>query len=392
MQGVTIKKESGVELESSIKEFLNPKFIFLPIKKGFKLKVEDEEYVYKNDIVAMSGDGKKMYSCVSGRALGIKNMTYYNEEIIPSLVIENDFKENTRVKKSARRYISDYSDREIVELLNDMSLSYKGSFIVDKFKGVSDTLVINGVEIEPYFANKFFTIKGNVEILLETADVIGSILKSNRIYLVIRSIDSELISEITNVLGTYPNIELKLIADQYPNGIDEVQQKRLGIKNAVSFDVQEILEIYHALKRERPIQEMLITVAGSGIKPNAVIKVKVGTLLSEIFINKFDFTSEKVDVYLNGMIHGELVDSLKYVVDSNIDGIFVTEKSSKVEEACMSCGLCSKHCPAGLNPKYVFDHEGKVKPKYYDKCLRCGLCNYMCPASRDLRKYMKGGK
>ncbi len=162
MQGVTIKKESGVELESSIKEFLNPKFIFLPIKKGFKLKVEDEEYVYKNDIVAMSGDGKIMYSCVSGRALGIKNMTYYNEEIIPSLVIENDFKENTRVKKSARRYISDYSDREIVELLNDMSLSYKGSFIVDKFKGVSDTLVINGVEIEPYFANKFFTIKGNV--------------------------------------------------------------------------------------------------------------------------------------------------------------------------------------------------------------------------------------
>ena len=40
MQGVTIKKESGVELESSIKEFLNPKFIFLPIKKGFKLKTE----------------------------------------------------------------------------------------------------------------------------------------------------------------------------------------------------------------------------------------------------------------------------------------------------------------------------------------------------------------
>lgn len=392
MQGVTIKKDPEIKLDTKIKEFLNPKFVFLPIRKDFKLKVNDGDYVYKNDIVAMRNDGKIMYSCISGIALGIKDMTYFGEEVIPSLVIENDFKENTRVKKSAKKYINEYSREEILSLLNDTSLSYKGKYIVDKLLEKKKIIVINGVEIEPYFGNKFFALKDNVEVILEVADIVASVLEAEKVYLAISSVEAKIIAEAMDVLGTYPNIELKLIADQYPNGIAEVQRKKLGVEDAVSFDVQELLEIYFALKRERPVAEKLITIAGNGVKPNAVVKVKNGTLLSEVFINNFDFAFKGVDVYLNGLIHGERVDSLKYVIDSNIDGIFVTEKSHKEPEKCMSCGLCSKHCPMGLNPKYVFDHEGKVKPEYYERCIKCGLCNYLCPASRDLRKYMKGGE
>lgn len=392
MQEVTIKKDQNLKLKDSIKNFLNPKFVFIPIKEGFKVKVKDNEYIYKNDIVAMGKNGKIIYSCVSGRVLGIKQMTYYKDKNYQSVVIENDFKENTKTKKSAKLFINEYTKPEILGLLNDTSVFYKGEYLVDKVDKKSDLIVINGVEIEPYFGNKYFLLKENIDVLLETADILGTVMEAKEIYVVLKNTDDELISLITNILGTYPNISLKLVSDAYPNGFKEVLKNKLKIEDAVFFDVQEVLSIYHILKRERPVTEQLITITGDGVEPNMVLRVKTGTLLSEIFINNFDFTTGGVEVYLNGSLHGDLVKSFKYVVDSNIDGIFVSKKTSKTEEACLSCGLCSKSCPMGLNPKYVYDHKGNVKPSYKENCIGCGLCNYLCPANRDLRSSMRKNK
>ncbi len=389
MQEVTIKKDANIKLNDTIKDFLNPKFVFIPIKFGFKIKVKDDEYIYKNDIVAMGRNGKIIYSGVSGKVLGVKEMTYFKDKKIPSVVIENDFKENMKTKKSAKLFINEYTKTEILNLLNDTSISYKGTYLVDKVGKSSDLIVINGVEVEPYFGNKYFILKENMDIILETVDILGTVMGSKEIYIALKNTDATLISTLTNILGTYPNIKLKLVTDAYPNGLEPVLKKKLKIDDAVFFDVQEILSIYHILKRERPVTEQLITVTGDGVTPNQVLRVKTGTLLSEIFINNFDFTTGGVEVYLNGSLHGELVKSFKYVVDSDIDGIFISQKEEKKEEPCLLCGLCSKHCPVGLNPKYVYDHKGNVKPSYKEGCIDCGLCNYLCPANRNLRSSMK---
>ena len=274
MQEVTIKKDPTIKLEEDIIEFLNPRFIFLPIKEGFKLKVRDEEYVYKNDIVAMDREGHMVHSSISGRVLGVKEMPYYNNKSYPSLVIENDFKENMRVRKSAKKYISTYTKKELLRVLKDTFLFYKGNYLSDK------------------------------------------------------------IGELTNELN-------------------------------------------------------YITITGTSVKPRSIVKVKIGSLLSEAFINHFNFTEKEVDVYLNGIMSGELVNSLKIVIDTDIEGILVLKKEKEETERCIKCGLCSKNCPVGLNPKYVYDHKGLVKKEYYDTCIKCGLCSYLCPSNIDLKKAMK---
>lgn len=390
MQEVTIKQESSVKLEPEIKEFLNPRFVFLPIRKGFKLKVTDNAYVYKNDIVAMKSDGKIIYSSISGRVLGIKEMLIFDNTTSPCIVIENDFKENMRSRKSARKYINDYNREEFMRILDDTSLYYKGAYLVEKLNFKDNPIIVNAVDLEPYFANRHFTLKDNVENILETIDLIGSFNEPKRIVLVVKNTESEIINEIMNLIGTYPNIELKLVSDAYPNGMPEILKKILSLDDAITFDIEEIDKIYDVLRREIPVTETLLTITGNAVKPKAVCKVKIGSLLSEVFVNNFDFTEEAVDVYLNGMMHGTIVNTLKYVVDSNIDGILIMKKSKKILEACMNCGMCSKNCPMGLNPKYVFDHEGKVKSEYYVGCIQCGLCNYSCPANRDLISVMRG--
>ena len=127
-ESVIIKKDPNIKLDSYIKSYLNPKYIFLPIYEGFKLRVIDNSYVYKNDIVMISKNGKSKHSSISGRVLGVKEMLYSSGVKISSLVIENDFKENVRVKKSAKKFIEHYNKKSFEILLEDTSLLYKNKY------------------------------------------------------------------------------------------------------------------------------------------------------------------------------------------------------------------------------------------------------------------------
>ena len=77
-------------------------------------------------------------------------------------------------------------------------------------------------------------------------------------------------------------------------------------------------------------------------------------------------------------------------MNSNIDGIIIKEKGDHDIQDCLNCGICSKNCPMNLNPKYVYDHGGKVKSEYKEDCLQCGLCSFLCPSHRDLKGSMRG--
>lgn len=390
MQEVTIKREENIVLKEDVNLFLNPKFVFLPIEAGYKVKVGDHDYVYKNDILAQNADGKTVYAPTSGKVLGIKKMNYFKRGTHNSLVIENDFKENVRVKKSAKKHINAHTKEEFVKILQKSSYEYRDLDLIEWCKKGTENIIVNAVDLDPNFCNKHRTWRENEENILETCDFLGEIMGAKKIYFVLLNTDSETIEKLTNLIGTYPNIELKLVSNAYPNGMGALQRKLLKLEDALVLELESVLDVFQILKRELPITSRLITITGPAVTPNAVIRVKLGTLLSEVFVHNFDFTSPKVDVYVNGFLYGEKVDNLKYVIDSNIDGIYIKEREECEEESCLNCGQCSRVCPEGLNPKYVFDHDGKVDTTYYDKCLQCGLCNYVCPANRNLKQRMKG--
>lgn len=390
MQEVTIKKDEQVVLDKEIKLFLNPKFVFLPIDGHSKIAVSDHDYVYKNDCVARKADGRAIYSPISGRVLGLKRMNYFGKSDISSLVIENDCKENVRERKGVRKYINEYTREEFFDLLEKVSYDFKGIDLRKWYqKGITD-IIVNTVDLDPSFGNRKYCWLESEENILETCDFLSGIFDNAKIHFAILNTDSELIDRLTSLVGTYPFFEINLIADAYPNGMGFLQRKLLKLEDALSIDLECICDVFSILKREKPITSKLITVTGPAVRPTQIVRVKLGTLLSEVFVNNFDFSSPKIDVYINGTLYGEKVTSLKYVIDESIDGVFIKEKDTSPVEPCLSCGQCSRVCPVGLNPKYVFDHDGQVTPDYYDKCLQCGLCNYVCPANRDLKCKMKG--
>lgn len=376
------------EVTDNIIEFLNPKFVFLPID-GYRLKVKDGEYIYKNSIVAMSKNDEILYSSISGRVLGVKDMLTAEEKIKSCLVIENDFKENVKVKKSANKYINRISREDFYSRLEDSSLKIKDSLVLDKIKKIDNVLVINTMDSDPDFLNNAQIMKNNAEDILEGIDLIARIQNAHKVYLVLKNTDNEVIKATTEIIGTYPNIEVKLVNGEYPNTLPEMIVKNLEIEDAVVLDAEEIYSIYEVLRREIPASEKLVTVVGNGISKNAIMRIKIGSLFAEAFVSNFDFSAKNVDVFINGTHRGTKASTLKYVVDSSFEGVTILKSEGIKEEACINCGLCSKKCPMKLNPKYVFDHAGNVKDEYKDKCIQCGLCNMVCPSNIDLKKYMR---
>ena len=381
--------DNSIKLDSFIGNYLNPKYIFIPIDEGNDLKVKDNSYVYKNDIVMLTKNGMCVYSSISGKVLGVKDVLYTDGKTKPSIVIENDFKENVRIKKSAVRFIEKYTLDRFINLLTDMSLTYNGKYVYQEFSEKHKYLIINGIEKEPYFGNKYFFLRDEIEPILEVTDKISELFNYEKVIIAIRNTDSDIINGFMDVIGTYPNIELRLMNDEYPLGIDAYLKKYLNIEDALVLSVEEVIYIYEVLKKEQPLSYKVISITGDAVKPKQVIKVKRGCLLSEVFINNFDFTEKNVDVYLNGIMMGKITDTLKYVVDDGLNGVLIMKHTEKAEGNCINCGLCDKSCPMGLTPKYVYDHAGKVKKEYKEKCLGCGICNYVCPMNRDFKKYMK---
>ena len=386
MKEAVLTKEHYLPLDSIIKTYFNPKYVFLPIYENTKLLVNDNKYVYKNDIVMTRENGEQVYSPVSGVVLGVRDMLYATGKY-PSIVIENDFKESIKFSPSIKMRISDYTKSEFLKVLKETGLIYNDQFIYRKFNKVTNILV-NGVEREPYFGRKYFLLRDYVSDILETVDLISELFHVENAVIAIKNIDNDIISAFMNEMGTYPNIELRLINNDYPNGIDARLKEIVDMKDATVFDVEEIVNIYDCLKKRIVPQDKLITITGDAIDKHCVYNVRKGTILSEVFGGKFNFTEKSVDVYLNGIMTGKLIDTLQYVIDDNFEGIYITKKKERIEKECLNCGLCHKSCPKGLNPKYVRDHEGRVKPQYKETCLHCHLCDFVCPSNRHLSKYM----
>ncbi len=380
-----IKKKKNFQINTTIKEYLDPDYIYVPINGGEKIKITNNQNVYKGSVI-LNKDEDNYYSSISGTVIGATKVTNYLNKELNAIVIENDFKEKSERRVGAKKYIDRYNEAELKELILKFNASKRD--IEGK------TLIVNGIDMDPFEENYSYMIKKYADKLLECIDALIEILKLDKCFLAIKNSDAENVQMLISNIGTYPNIELKLMPDRYPIGkkeilIPKLTNEKMRQNGIIYFNIEEVLAIYEVLKRKQPLCEKLITISGDLVKKPVVVNAKIGVLIRDLIAKNVELLSDNYKIVVNGLLIGhEIKDNC--VLTSEIRSIFLIEdKENRLEKDCINCGICYANCPVNINPKYMHEENDKKSERYKEKCLKCGLCAYLCPSKINLLESKK---
>lgn len=328
-----------VDISKYTEEFLNPDYIFLKGNPEYKIN----DYVYMGRI-----------SSISGRVININNNI---------ITIENDFRELT---KNSNNKISIKNKNDLISILP-----------IIKNIGKIDGIVVNAINDEPYVYNRIFLLKNNIHKILDTVNMLSNILKVTNNMIAIKNNESFIIDECLNVIGTYPNIKIALLSDEYLIGHKKYLLRKLNmVDNILYLSIEDILSLNNMINGYLETTKY-ITITYNN--KSSIYRIKIGTPLKSI-ISKYYNIKGSFTIIINGLMKGyEAKDISNIFISDDIESIFINTTIKKKETKCYNCGLCEQVCPENV---CIFTQ------KNIDKCIHCNLCSYICPAHINLNKYL----
>jgi len=274
-----------------------------------------------------------------------------------------------------------------------------------------DTLIINGVECEPYLTADDRLMMEKGEEIVEGTQILIKILGVKEAFIAIEQNKPLAIKNLQNLTaGT--QIAVAPLPVMYPQGsekhlIKAILQREVPPPPGLPMDVGVVVQnvgtvfsIWEALVMGKPLVERVVTVTGEGIKNPKNLLVRLGTSISELIDLAGGFIGEPGMVILGGPMMGAAQYSLDVPVIKGTSGVLVRKAESinpSDYRACIRCGKCIDACPMLLQPNLLgvyCEHglyEDAEKVDLFT-CLECGCCVYVCPAKRPMVQFIKHGK
>lgn len=373
MSLITLNKEYSLLLKDTVTEYLNPNYIYLPVNDD-KLLLNPKDYIYKGKEIL-----KNKYSPISGRIVGLKNL---NDDKF--LVVENDFKEKLENKVSLRKNLNKMSKDQLLELVKSFDLK-----LYEKLNCNFSKIIINCIEEQLYVGNYMFLVKEYSNELLEILNNISNILELKEITIIVKDTDYNIIDYLNNIVGIYPNVNIKFLPNKYLISKKSILSKYLNInEHFIYLSIMELYNLYNFLKRKRIVEDKFLTITGNAIENPQVFKCKMYTKLDDIITNFIKFKSENYVIIVNNLLSNHFCDAKELIVTEDIDSIFIMKKREYKEKKCILCGKCNDICPVKIKVSNLINGKNCD----YKDCIKCGLCNYICPSYININKYLEGGK
>ena len=374
---IKLEKDDSIVFNQNITEFLSSEEIYLPIKKNYQLLVKTNDYVLKDQII-MENNLNKVFSPVSG-FVGEIDSKIVEGSSVKCLNIHNDFKEKSRPN---RKRESSFTKDTLINKLYEYFFKYVASVFENKH---INNLIISGIDDEPYILNNSYILNKYPKEILEMTDILSTTFEISHTSIVMKNTQNKNIEKYLGKIGTYPNIGLVFIDDNYLLGHPFFLLEHLGCTEIDSFviDVKTILNMYEAIKYNRLPSETFISISGPCVSKSMVLRVKIGSSLQEIVDNNIKINGDVLYV-LNGLMTGHECDISNVIVTNQTIGLIIIPNIKVEEQQCNNCGLCYRICPVKVNPKKCMDQKKESK-----NCIDCGLCSYICPCHINLRKFLR---
>lgn len=290
-------------------EFLKPDFVYIPFDDRTLLNIKLNMYVYANKVLGKNRNGENIFSTCSGKIIDLKEINTVNGKI-NSMVVENDFKEKRSKLIGMKRNLQVYNKESLLEKLEEYSLNY--------FHSVKNLIVL--VEYSKNIDNSdAYTLKENIDEILEVIDALGTILDINTT-VVANNKDEESLENLYEHIGTYPNIYLDTVSKEYKKeSYDNLAKRIYKNENTVVLTLDTIYEILFAIKKNKNLTNKIISLSYENKLIN--INVKIGTRVEELlsYLN-IKVSKNKICLYKDELVS---VDLESAIITKDLKSIYI---------------------------------------------------------------------
>lgn len=293
-----------------------------------------------------------------------------------------------------------------------------------KLSEKADTIVLNCAECEPILTLHRQVLERYASEIVYSLSEIRKAVKAKTAIVAVKKSYKGAVDAVNEALKDYKDVEIKYLPEIYPSG-DEVvtiyeatgrvvPPGSIPISvGVIAFNVETVLNIYYALKENKPVTHKYITVAGEVKNPKTVY-VPIGITFKEVIDLAGGVTTDDYAIINGGPMMGAEA-SIYESVTKTTNGLIVLPKHHYVIErknsnsridikramsSCCQCKMCTDLCPRHLLGHPItpsdFMHAASsgtvrdIKPMINTAfCSSCGLCEmYSCMQGLSPRKLM----
>ncbi len=446
-----------------------PEEVVIPLKQGggseVKSIVKSGETVKAGQIIAIDETSlsSPVHATISGTVIDCeRNITYgskssENENSVASVVIRADGQES---------FLS------LNDIIPDADISsIEGVFDAIYFSGVSSlgtsgiptphnsssinpddvkNIIINGTTSEPFsLPSDLFSESSRLPIVIGI-NILHFLFPDAVLDIAVDSKKKEIMYGLFNLLTSSedeiknaPYADKKFLKtvlihplkSKYPQGDESLLVETIlgdipvpkGEFSAIDYgalilDIQDVIAVYEAVIKSKPLIGTVISLGGPGFKVNQGLRVRIGTSISDVLKDRLR-SDMKLRIILNSVMGGEVVENLDLPVTSSIKSIIAIPENRDQEfltflrpgvnrgsfsntflssvfrgfkrridtnlhgelRACIACNYCEYVCPVKILPFLISKYathdmaEDTLRLNVLE-CIECGLCSYVCPS------------
>jgi electron transport complex protein RnfC len=406
-----------------------PERVYLPLRQHIgamaKPVVAVGERVNKGQLLAEATSfvSAPVHASISGTVIEIGEHTMPHPSGITEecIVIESDGKDHWYTDLAPLTDVDNATPTQLRDTIRNAGIVGLGGAVFPsavklKPPRLIDTLIINGVECEPYITCDDMLMRNRAEVVLRGCLLLQRILNARQCILAVEDNKPEAIQKLRFALDSMINtnesgantIELVAIPTVFPAGGEKQLIKVLtGLEvpaaglpyelGVVCLNVGTTAAVHDAILLGQPLVSRIVTVTGNGIKNPGNYQVPLGMPI-HVLLDAAGMTDGEAELIMGGPMMGQRLTTSQAMVVKGTNCILVNKPELKtMQMPCIRCGSCADACPMKLLPQQLYWHArgksfDKLKRYHLDSCIECGCCNMVCPSHIPLTSYFRYAK